>query len=218
MAIPAAIYVQIASQGLPVVAALAVWGRQPPAPYLRLAAWCAFLLWIDTAAIGIAAVMGNNWWLSYYAMPLEVAFLYWILAFWQPSGFLRRVYLGGGAAMLLFAAVIYAAWPPAVSFPSLVAPVVTTAALAASLHTLVHRSVLSRNQLYVEDWFWVSLGLSIMWASTILIPSFLALFVRDSRELSVVVMMVRAAFVTLAFAIVGWGVACPRVLRSPGRL
>lgn len=218
MAYPLTQYAQFAAQLLPIVAALAVWGRRLPAPYPWVLSWCAFMALADSLDLAVAYLHGSNLWLSYFTLPTEVGLSLWFLALWQPNEFMRLVYQLAIPAMLVVTMVALLLADTATAFDLWVSPFLSLLALTAALATLVFRSITSLRQLTEQDWFWVCLGLAIFWIGFVAVPPFHRAFIETHREWVVWAYIVRAWTVVGAFLLMTWGVLCPRLLQgSPGR-
>ncbi len=215
---PVVLFVALLALSLPIATGLRVWGRRPPAPLGWLMVWCALLLTSGLLDIVVAYTAGNNLWLSYIFMPLEVVVALLMLACWQPSNALARGYrlvipliLAGTAVVLLFT-------EGAETFDMWVMPLLSLLALVGTMHTLVHRTVLSRGLLTGYDWFWVCLGFSVYWVGFVGVPVFHKAFISTYPG------WVRAAYETrawtnvAAFLLMTWGMLCQRpTLQLSGR-
>ena len=218
MAFPAILYATSASQALPVVAAVAVWGRRPPAPYPWIVSWCVVLIASDALDLVVAYVSGPNLWLAYFTLPIELSLTLLLLAAWQSSAGFRTAYrlavpvtIAGHVALLLLTerAVIFEIW--VIPFSGLIA-------LAGILHTLVHRSLLSRGILTDQDWFWVLLGMALFWATFVPVPAFAQAVLAPRIDWAQSAYIVRSWIKIAAFLLITWGILCQRhQTPSPGR-
>jgi len=211
VAIPVVLYAKFASQAIPIVGALVVWGRPMPAPYRRVIWLCGLLLAADALDLVIAVLEGNNLFTSYVTLPVEVALSLWLLAAFQPNQQLRLTYGIVVPLMLGATAVALAATTPAVSFDLWVSPLLCLLILAAVAHTLVHRSLLSRTRLAGEDWFWICLGLAVHWGGLVAVPAFHRAYIDTHVEWVRLAYLVKAWTNIGAFIMIGWGVVCQRV-------
>ncbi len=217
MAIPVVLYAINASQALPIVAVRVVRGRHPPAPHLRLSIWCAVLLSADVLDIGVAALVGTNRFTSWVLLPVEVALTFWILAAWQPELRMRRAYMTAIPISLIAAAAAMAAFGPERTFDIWLGPLLALSALGGTVHTLVHRSLWSRSQLFAEDWFWILLGMSFLWVGFVPVPAFMFAIIDSAMGWVSLILLSRAWLVFAAFLLITWGILCPRILaRSSG--
>src|SRR5579859_5867764 len=92
MAIPLVLHAQVVAQALTIVAALVAWGRRKPVPRPRVVLWCAVLVATDLISLVVARLEGNNLWLAYFATPLEVGIVLWLLSEMQATELLRITY------------------------------------------------------------------------------------------------------------------------------
>lgn len=213
MGTPAFLYFIVASQGLPVVAVLAVGGRRPSIPHRRLAILCCVFLISDLLMRAAALLTGNNHWVSWFMQPCEVALTLWLLSWWQPHERLRRLYLRGMSAFVLASGVVLLVTNPWVTFDRWVNSAQALVALAASLHTAVHRSLLSREMLTDQGWFWICSGLALFWMTIIPISPFVDALLPTHVGLVRDIIIARACLIPAAFCLMTWGVMCKR--RSP---
>ena len=185
-------------------------GRTPPAPHLRLALWCSLLIMADVLNLAVMVLHGNNLWTSYFTLPLEVGMSLWILSSWPIPPRVRRAYgwiivamvLGGGAAL--------AVTDPGITFEVWISPMLALLALAASIHTLVHNSLTSHLPLTRQDWFGISLGLSLFWVLSVPMPPFATAAMSRNIDWVVMVYTARAWVMILSFVLMSWGVLCSR--------
>lgn len=210
MAIPTFMYLVSASQALPIAAVAAVRGQPLPVPYRRLALFCCLLIAFDVIDLLVSARTGDNQWTAYYTGPIEVGMTLWILSAWQPDDQRRRRYLlaipGVGAAVAITLLLI----DPSRDYDVWVAPFLALLALVAALHTLVTRTLHSREALGNLDWFWISLGLAIFWVVQISAPVFMSAFLATRPDWVMSVLLVRAGLMMCGFVLIAWGVVCPR--------
>ena len=210
MAIPILLQVASAAQALPVIALAVVRGRHSPAPHLRIALWCCLLVLFDVMDLVVGGRTGNNHWTAYGTVPVEVGTTLWILSAWQPDGPVRRAYVIGIAATGAAIAAALLLTNPQETFDVWVAPLAALFAFGAVLHTLVTRTLRSREALLSLDWFWICLGLALFWAVQISTPALLTAFLDTHRELVVDAFLARSAIVIVGFVCIAWGVACPQ--------
>lgn len=200
------------------MAVLAWWGRQPPTPLRRLAVWSLFLLVTDLLEFVAGAATGNNLWLEYVVLPLELCFTLWILAAWQPDRRWSRRYEIAIPVIVAVVAVLLLAVDPAAQFYLWIGPVLSLVAVLATMLTLIPRSLLSRTTLTNQDWFWVCLGLALFWACFAPVPPFMQAFLGTRTEWVVGFLLTRAWLTVAAFLLITWGVFCQRLpVRLPGR-
>lgn len=210
MAIPLLLKVASASQALPIVAVawMMVRGRRMPAPYLRIALWCVLLVLFDLADVFIGKGGSNNHWTGYYTVPIEIGMTLWILAAWQPDGPWRRAYIFGIAATGAAIGAALLLTDPQQTFDVWVTPLAALFAFGAVLHTLVVRSLQSREALVRLDWFWICIGLAVFWIVQISTPALMTAFIEKHRDVVVTVLLTRSAIMIAGFVCVAWGIVC----------
>ncbi|MFI4978486.1 MAG: hypothetical protein ACHQC8_07430 [Solirubrobacterales bacterium] len=211
MAIARVMFVQAASQALPIVAAFAVRGRHKPVPYPRVVVWCLILIGTDMLALVLAKLLGNNLWLSYVTRPIEVFLTLWVLSLWQPTEYLRLAYSLAIPVVGALVVSVLMLTDPTVTFSRWMAPPLALLALAASLHTLVHRTLLSRAPLARQDWFWICLGMSLFWLGYVSVPVFADAFLATHEDWVWWAYVSRAYTDIAAFILMSWGIWCQRV-------
>jgi hypothetical protein len=218
VAIPILLYAVSATQALPIAAVLVVRGRHPPTPYRRLVVFCLALLITDILSIALGRAVGNNRWLAYGTEPMEVALTLWLLEAWQPNAFLRLAY---SVTIVLMGATVAGTLmltDPQVTFGQWISPFLALLALAATLHTLVHRVLLSRLLLTNQDWFWVCLGLALFWLTFVPFDPFLRAFMPERVDWARAAYYFRFSAMSVSFLLMSWGIVCQRrLVLSPGR-
>lgn len=211
MAIARVMFVQAASQALPIVAAFAVRGRHQPVPYPRLVFWCAVLVVTDVLALAVAKAFGNNLWMVYVTLPIEVGLVLWLLSEWQPTELLRLTYTLAIPVMGTVVISLLMLTDPTKTFYRWVSPFLALLALVAALQTLVHRALLSRSRLTEQDWFWVCLGMSLFWLGYVSVPVFADAFLVAHEDWVWWAYVSRAYTDIAAFILMSWGIWCQRV-------
>jgi len=211
VAIPVLLHVASASQALPIAAAALVGSRQLRPPHRRLATWCALLVLLDVADLLIGASTGNNLWTGYVTLPLEIGITLWILSSWHSARW-ARAYLLAGPLIAAAVAVVLLVSDPLRTFDVWVSPILALVALAAALHTLVTRALLSNDALVRLDWFWISLGMAIFWVVQISSPVFAFAFMQSHPDWVELILLCRAGLMILGFLSMSGGILC---LRTP---
>jgi len=211
-------YLAGASQLLPVAATLIVWGRRAPAQYYRLSAFGAFQTFGFLMDVAATARYHNNLWIWYLTSPVEVSLTLWVLGWWQPSERLRRGYHAAIPVLCAGMGAILLLTDPGVTFELWVLPGVSILMLAAALQTLTYRSLLSREPLTSQDWFWVVLGLAGVWVSSVGVTAFGAAFNVSHPDWVGWAYVGRAGVLMVSYTSMAWGVVCPKLhARLPGR-
>lgn len=195
---------------LPIAVVALVWGRRLPAPYGRLVLFCLALLVSGLVEHLLARQGVTNLWVSYFALPLDVSLMLWMLAEWQDRPLARRVYRLAIPVVLAGTGVMLVATDPRMTFDVWTWPGLTLVALIAVAHTLVTRTLDSRAPLTEQGWFWVCLGLALFWISSVPLPAFAQAVIVQRQEWVVRAYVVRAWILIGAFAVICWGVRQPR--------
>lgn len=216
-AIPMIVHVGVASQALPLVAILATRGRRPPAPYRQIALLCCFFLLSDSIMLFIRAMAGYNLWVSWFMQPIEVGCTLWILSAWQPTAKLKSIYLLAIPISAALTAILLVLTDPVATFDLYIGPLLSLLALAGALHTLVNLSLLSRDLLTQQEWFWVCGGLALFWVAYVPVDTFIAAVWGANDDLARIASHVRTSLLPVPFLLITWGVLCQRLRQvSPG--
>jgi len=216
MAIPVALHLAAGSQLLPLAAALTPWGRPLPAPARWVLAWCGVMAATDLASLAVTLAHGENLWLQWGAVPLASALALWALAGWQRGELLRLVYRLAIPALALATLAVLLLFDPRSTFDEVVAPFHALVLLAASLHTLLARSLRAPGAIGGEPWFWMGLGLSLYYAASVAIGPFAQALLVANVEWVRRAYIARAWVVVLAFVLITTGVLCPLFRRPSG--
>ncbi len=216
MAIPIILRIAVASQVVPLGATLAVRGRHPPAVYRRVAIWCCLLILFDVLSFVASLVFGENLWLTWFSEPIESAVTIWILMAWQASDGRMRFYRAAIPILLVVVAALLLLTKPERTFSTWIGPGIALVTLIAGLQTLIERTLLSREILTRQDWFWVCLGLTVFWACYVPVAPFARAMLTMHQDWVVTAYLVRAYVMVASFLVITWGILCtPRIL-SPG--
>ncbi|MEW5916603.1 MAG: hypothetical protein AB1762_09365, partial [Gemmatimonadota bacterium] len=105
--------------------------------------------------------------------------------------------------------VIGLVWEGLASFGDKTGPLLQLALLAASVYTLVSRSVASSDRLTREDWFWITLGLSLYFALGVTLGPTAMVLLQDNVPLLKQVLLFKARADILAFILMTVGMLCP---------
>ncbi len=218
MAIPIFFHFAFATEALPIAAVLAVRGRRPPDPYRRVAIWAGSLMIIDLASQIIGSLVGNNLFLAGVFEPVEAGLTLWILATWQPRAF-GRLYITMIPLMGIMTALALVTPGFSGIWDAWLGPSLAILMLIASLQTLIQRALSSRELLTDTEWFWICIGLSIYWFSSVPLPPFLNGYVVTHEVWVWRMLYTRSALLIVAFCLITWGVLCTRnQLRFSGPL
>jgi hypothetical protein len=209
LAIPLIVHVQFASPALPIVAALTVQDRPRPVLYHRAIVWLCVLMLTDESAMVVGKLAGNNLWLGYLTLPVEVALFLWMSSVLQPTEYLRTAYSLAIPVIGTIVVALMTLTDPAQTFDRFIAPALALVALTASLQTLVLRSLESRTPLTQQDWFWLCLGLSLFWLSFVSITIFHQTFIGAHSEWVVTALIARSWVDIAAYLLMAWGLLQP---------
>lgn len=170
--------------------------------------WYLLLMSSDALDVIVGHYFGTNDFTPYVTMPLEVGTALWVLAAFHEEERIRRAYelaiigVGAGTALLLLLT------DPGETFDRWITPLLGVVALAASMHTLVRRSLASYEGLTSQGWFWVCLGMALFWFGFATVPPF-AYAVMDSRmDLARAAYIARAWSHPPAYLLMTWGTIC----------
>lgn len=214
MAIPVMLYAFSATQALPIAAVLVVRGRHAPAPLLRVSVWFLVLILADMLDLYVAYRHGTNRGTSWLMLPIEVAATFWILEAWQVWPIARRVYRLAVPIVLGGAALALMALDPDRTFEIIVGPILALSALGATIQTWVQRSLATEEPLLRQDWFWILLGVGLLWLSFVPSSGFIEVFLQRGRVGEAIIALLSRSWIAWAsILLVTWGIVCPRVLR-----
>jgi len=161
--IPWIIWVQFWLLILPGAAALVVWRRRRvPDPVLWLVGWSAIVVWSDTVARFLTMTVGRNTAVMFVAQPAEVAATLMVMSHWQVHDRWSRRIRWTALSMLVVAAVL-ALLHDDTGFGQWVSPALGLLALAATLWTMVVRTLSSTEHIVGRSWFWICGGLAVYW-------------------------------------------------------
>ena len=208
MNFPWELYAAAFAQLLPVVGGFR-HGADLPTPRRWFMLWCALSFVSDGVQFFFAQFVGQNLWLRLIIVPLQFAVAFWTLSLWQTEAKPRRILRQAIVILLPVTLLIAIVWEGLSSFGDKSGPVLQLAMLAASVYTLVSRSVASSDRLAREDWFWITLGLSLYFAVNVALgPVAMALLSQDQTFL-VQVFVFKARADIFAFILMTVGMLCP---------
>ena len=183
--------------------------RGLPTPRRWFLLWCVISLVADGVWFVFGQVAGENLWLRTVTVPVRAAVLFWLLSLWQTGARSRRLMRQAITIFIPATVLIALIWEGASSFGDKSGPMLQLAQLAAAVYTLVSRSVASTDRLAREDWFWITLGLSLYFAVNVALgPVAMALLPQDQSFL-VQVYVFKARADILAFVLMTVGMLCP---------
>ena len=191
--IPVVLHAAVVSQAMPVCAAFLRRGRPLSAPARAVLVWCTLLVLSDALGLITAYLLGENQWVQYLTVPLESGIALWVLSDWQTQEVMRIAYRVTIPILIFITAAVSIALRPAPAFDQLLAPFHSLVLLAASLYTLVHRTLLAEQAVTEADWFWITLGMSLTFGTDVAVRPFAEAFI-----------MTRPDWVADAYITKGW--------------
>ena len=208
MTYPWELYAATFVQLLPVLGGLR-YGGSLPAGRRWFMLWCALSFVADGVQFYFGQFVGENLWLRLIIAPAQFAVAFWALSLWQVESKPRKVMRQAILYLVPATLAIALLWEGPDSFGDKSGPVLQLALLAACVYTLVSRSVASSDRLAREDWFWITMGLSLYFALGVaLLPVASALQSADQAFL-VQVFVFKARADILAFILMAIGMLCP---------
>lgn len=209
MQYPMVLYAASVSQALPLVAGWMRWGRPLPAPARFVLVWCGVLLATDVLSIAVARAQGHNLWLQYAAVPIESGLILWALSGWQSHEVFRLAYRIAIPVLAAATAVALLIRPPEQMLDEVVAPFHALVLLGASLHTLLDRALRAEGAIGWQPWFWIGLGLSLYYASSVAIGPFAQALLASNVAWVRQAYLARAWISIFAFVLITTGILCP---------
>jgi hypothetical protein len=171
--------------------------------------WCALSFGLDAVQFFFGQFVGHNLWLRLIIAPMQFAAALWVLSLWQNEPTPRKVMRQAITILVPATLAIALLWEGGTSFGDKSGPILQLAQLAACVYTLVSRSVSSMDRLASQDWFWITLGLSLYFAVSVALgPVAMALLPQDQTFL-IQVFVFKARADILAFILMTVGMLCP---------
>ena len=206
---PWPIYASIASQYLPLIAAL-VGRRHLTRPRFFVLLWVAIYVVMDAIAVVLASQGINNHFLSTIFTPFQGAAILWALSLWQTRQ-LARLTIRLLIPFFIIAWAVFSLTIENVRNFSLAAePVYSMLALGAALFTLVSRGADATESLTRQDWFWICGGLALHFGALAVVLPLAAGLVNVNVEVVVRAYTVRAVVNIFAFICITMGFLCPK--------
>ena len=206
---PLVLYAAMASQVLPVLAAVRHRARLPPARVWAIA-WCVSMLVSDAVLIWLRGDSGNNnRWTQIVFVPVQNAIMLWTLSLWQRDAVSRLAFR---IAIPLFLAAVIALVPALRergAFDTVAQPFQALLLLAAALYTLVSNAVRDPGGVTRQDWFWVTLAASLYFGLRVALPPFAAILMQSHVELVRLAYLVQAWADIAVFLLIARGIWCP---------
>ena len=206
---PWPIYASIASQYLPLVAA--VVGRQRlTRPRVFVLLWVAIYVVMDAIGVLLARQGINNHFVSTVFIPFQGAVILWALSLWQTRQLARLTI----RLLIPFFIVAWAAFTLTIenvrNFSLAAEPVYSMLALGAAIFTLVSRGADATEPLTRQDWFWICGGLAIHFGALAVVLPLAAGLITTNVEVVVRAYTVRAVDNIFAFNCITIGFLCPK--------
>lgn len=200
----AASFVQL----LPVMGGLRYVGSLPPARRWFML-WCLLSFAADGLQLVFSTLAGQNLWLRLIIAPAQFAVAFWVLSLWQTDSKPRQIMRQAIVILIPATFAIALLWEGTASFGDKSGPILQLALLAACVYTLVSRSVASTDRLAREDWFWITLGLSLYFALGVALGPVAMALLRENTEFLKQVLLFKARADILAFILMTVGMLCP---------
>jgi hypothetical protein len=203
-----------ASQLFPFVGLLR-FGRRLPTPRRWVLAWSAVFFLADLVAIAVAYLWGRNLWTQYFITPIEDVLLLYTLSLWQRES-IARLAFRVAIPLFLIAWLIIVPIEGINNFSLFAWPFQALVMLAASLYTLVSKTMAGSDGVTRHDWFWVSLGTSLYFAPVTALHPFAHAFIDTNPELVRLAYVVKAVLNILVFLLIARGMLCPLIPERSG--
>ncbi len=171
--------------------------------------WCTLIFLSDGLQFALGQFAGPNLWLRIITRPINVAVAFWVLSLWQLEPKPRKVMRQAIVILIPVTLVVALLWEGLESFGDKSGPLLQLALLAASVYTLVSRSVASSDRLAREDWFWITLGLSLYFALGVALGPVAMALLQGNTEFLKQVLLFKARADILAFILMTIGMLCP---------
>jgi hypothetical protein len=171
--------------------------------------WCLLSFAGDGLQMFFGQVLGHNLWLRLIIAPAQFAVAFWVLSLWQLEPKPRRVMRQAITIVVPATLAIALLWEGLASFGDKSGPILQLFLLAASVYTLVSRSVASTDRLAREDWFWITLGLSLYFALNVALGPVAMALLPQQQAFLVQVFIFKARADVLAFILMTVGMLCP---------
>ncbi len=208
MKIPLLSYLASAAEALPMIVA-AVTRRPVRGARGWIVAWTVAHIFVANAALLLALHHRPNLKLSGLTAPVTVAILLWGLSCLQDGEVARlTVRLVAGAALVVWA-VLTAVFEDTSTFSRAAEPMLNLVVLGVAASTLLLRSRTSRAGLFDQDWFWISAGIALFFATWSAVGPLSSLLLGASPAVFDWAYRVVGVLAILAMVLIARGMACP---------
>lgn len=208
MRAPLLAYVAVFSQAAPLFAA-AAWRRHGSGTRRWVLGWCALLLVVDCVSGWLGSHGAHNIFLSNLVIPASVAVVLWTLSLWQTGDLGRLTMRLAIVPFLLVWTVLTLAVEDFSTFSRAADPMASIVGLGAAAFTLLARSSASQGDLSRRDWFWVTGGMALCFATSSALGPLSALLVASAPQLLDRAYELKAGLDIVAFLLIARGVTCP---------
>jgi hypothetical protein len=171
--------------------------------------WCLLSFAADGLQLVFSTLTGQNLWLRLIIAPVQFAVAFWVLSLWQTDSKPRKTMRQAIVILIPATFAIALLWEGTASFGDKSGPILQLALLAACVYTLVSRSVASTDRLVREDWFWITLGLSLYFALGVALGPVAMALLQENTEFLKQVLLFKARADILAFILMTVGMLCP---------
>jgi hypothetical protein len=177
-------------------------GQATFAVYLAL----EFLVSVMSFVMGRLGV--HNLWLAYVVVPVETVLIVRAFAVWQVDRRLQVILRRGAPVILLFWLPPLFGWEPLQDFSIAVDSVQAILCVAIAAYTLVRRSLEAAGPSADHDWFWMSAGVMLYFATYALISPLSNYLMKYSPQTALAVFAVRGGMQVLANLLYFFGMRC----------
>jgi hypothetical protein len=158
----------------------------------------------------------HNLWLAYVVVPVQTALILRAFAAWQVDQRLQLALRRGAPLMLLFWLPPLFGWEPLQDFSIAVDSVQAILCVAIAAYTLVRRFLEADGPSADYDWFWISAGVMLYFATYALISPLSNYLMKYSAQTALAVFTVRGGMQVLANLLYYFGMRCPRSRQNFG--
>lgn len=148
----------------------------------------------------------NNMWVGYAFQPLIGAAALWALAHWQPTHTSRSALRYAVPLFVAVNVVLILAIEDRRTFSLVAGPFHYMVLLLAALWTFLRLNLASEEEVWRQDWFWITGGLMLFAAASTAIGPLAWYFLEPRVELLHAMFNVRAAAHVAALAAITWGI------------